>query len=88
MNRDERLAACAEAIERECQLLGATAVEDKLQEGVPETVQTLRDAGALVWMLTGDSSLRTFSSLPAAHLSAHPALVSIPTRLDAFRLRF
>ena len=54
VNRDERLAACAEAIERECQLLGATAVEDKLQEGVPETVQTLRDAGALVWMLTGD----------------------------------
>ena len=53
-NRDERLAACAEAIERECQLLGATAVEDKLQEGVPETVQTLRAAGALVWMLTGD----------------------------------
>ena len=54
VNRDERLAACAEAIERECQLLGATAVEDKLQEGVPETVQTLRAAGALVWMLTGD----------------------------------
>jgi len=41
-------------IEKDCYVVGATAVEDKLQEGVPETIATLRAAGMLVWMLTGD----------------------------------
>ena len=54
VDREDRLAAAAEAIERDCELVGATAVEDKLQEGVPETIATLREAGVLVWMLTGD----------------------------------
>jgi phospholipid-transporting ATPase len=35
-------------------LLGATAIEDKLQKGVPETIFTLLRAGIKVWMLTGD----------------------------------
>ena len=54
VDRDARLAACAETIETGCRLLGATAVEDELQEGVPETIETLRAANVLVWMLTGD----------------------------------
>ena len=40
-------------IEKDCYVVGATAVEDKLQDGVPETIATLRAAGMLVWMLTG-----------------------------------
>lgn len=35
-------------------LLGATAIEDKLQEGVPEAIESLRQAGIKVWVLTGD----------------------------------
>ena len=35
-------------------MLGATAIEDKLQEGVPETIEKLAAAGVGVWMLTGD----------------------------------
>ena len=35
-------------------LLGATAIEDKLQEGVPDTIHTLQMAGIKVWVLTGD----------------------------------
>jgi phospholipid-transporting ATPase len=35
-------------------LLGATAIEDKLQEGVPDTIHTLQLAGIKVWVLTGD----------------------------------
>ena len=54
VDREDRLADVAETIERDCELVGATAVEDKLQEGVPETIATLREAGVLVWMLTGD----------------------------------
>ncbi|XP_053149174.1 phospholipid-transporting ATPase IK [Hemicordylus capensis] len=36
------------------QLLGATAIEDKLQDGVPETIQMLKRGGIKVWVLTGD----------------------------------
>ena len=33
---------------------GATAVEDRLQDGVPRTIRDLQDAGIKIWMLTGD----------------------------------
>lgn len=33
---------------------GATGIEDRLQESVPETIQALREAGTKVWVLTGD----------------------------------
>lgn len=36
------------------QLLGVTAIEDQLQEGVPETIGLLQQAGLKVWVLTGD----------------------------------
>lgn len=41
-------------LERDLQLLGATGIEDKLQDGVPETIDSLRKAGIVVWVLTGD----------------------------------
>jgi P-type E1-E2 ATPase len=41
-------------MERGLALLGATAVEDKLQEGVPEAIASLKAAGVAVWVLTGD----------------------------------
>lgn len=36
---------------------GATGIEDKLQEGVPETIDKLRKAGIKVWVLTGDKQV-------------------------------
>ncbi|XP_076467810.1 phospholipid-transporting ATPase VA-like [Babylonia areolata] len=41
-------------IEQDLELLGATGIEDKLQEGVPDTIAKLRQAGIKVWVLTGD----------------------------------
>ena len=52
--REEKLEAVAEEIERDLVLLGATAIEDRLQDEVPETIQVLREAGIHVWVLTGD----------------------------------
>jgi len=52
--RAEELDKVAELIERNLLLLGATAIEDKLQEGVPDTIFTLQQAGIKVWVLTGD----------------------------------
>lgn len=53
-NRAEELDKAAELIEHDFTLLGATAIEDKLQDGVPETIHTLQTAGIKVWVLTGD----------------------------------
>lgn len=36
------------------QLIGATAIEDKLQDGVPETIAKLAKADIKIWVLTGD----------------------------------
>uniref|UniRef100_A0A4W5K5F2 Phospholipid-transporting ATPase n=1 Tax=Hucho hucho TaxID=62062 RepID=A0A4W5K5F2_9TELE len=53
-NREEGLADLYEEIETGLMLLGATAVEDKLQEGVPETIACLTLANIKIWVLTGD----------------------------------
>ncbi|KAH8589264.1 P-type ATPase-like protein [Bisporella sp. PMI_857] len=53
-NRAEELDKAAEILEKDFYLLGATAIEDRLQDGVPETIHTLQDAGIKVWVLTGD----------------------------------
>ncbi|KAK3718506.1 aminophospholipid translocase [Vermiconidia calcicola] len=53
-NRSEELDKAAELIEHDFTLLGATAIEDKLQDGVPDTIHTLQTAGIKVWVLTGD----------------------------------
>ena len=52
--RGDALDSAAELIEKDLFLLGATAIEDKLQDGVPDTIHTLQMAGIKVWVLTGD----------------------------------
>ncbi|GAA5966757.1 hypothetical protein JCM3765_000939 [Sporobolomyces pararoseus] len=52
--RTEALDKASEIIERDLFLLGATAIEDKLQDGVPDTIYTLQQAGIKIWVLTGD----------------------------------
>ena len=53
-NREEKLDAVYNTIERDLTLIGATAIEDKLQDGVPQTIANLQLAGIKVWVLTGD----------------------------------
>ena len=55
--RAERLVAVADEVEARLELLGATAIEDRLQAGVPATISQLRRAGVKVWMLPGDCAL-------------------------------
>ena len=45
---------CMAEIEVKLELLGATAIEDKLQDEVPETIHSLAQAGIKIWVLTGD----------------------------------
>ncbi|XP_006861984.1 PREDICTED: probable phospholipid-transporting ATPase VA [Chrysochloris asiatica] len=53
-NREELLFQSALRLETNLHLLGATGIEDRLQEGVPETIAKLRQAGLQIWVLTGD----------------------------------
>lgn len=54
----DRTAACKQVVatylENDIELLGLTGVEDRLQDDVKITLETLRNAGIKIWMLTGD----------------------------------
>uniref|UniRef100_A0A4W5L087 Phospholipid-transporting ATPase n=1 Tax=Hucho hucho TaxID=62062 RepID=A0A4W5L087_9TELE len=57
-NRALKLEESYELIEKNLQLLGATAIEDKLQDKVPETIETLMKADIKIWILTGDKNIK------------------------------
>eukprot|EP00668_Euglena_longa_P047508 GGOE01063385.1.p1 GENE.GGOE01063385.1~~GGOE01063385.1.p1 ORF type:complete len:1216 (+),score=365.53 GGOE01063385.1:87-3650(+) len=52
--RAQEMEAVADEVERGMQLLGATGVEDRLQEGVLQCIPRLRQANIRFWMLSGD----------------------------------
>lgn len=54
VDRQKLIENAGEMIEQNFELAGATAIEDKLQNGVPETIDKLRRANIKIWMLTGD----------------------------------
>ena len=53
-DREERVEFVCSDLEQELRLLGATAIEDRLQDGVPETIADLKRAGIRIWVATGD----------------------------------
>lgn len=54
INRAEKVEMCQRKVETGLDLLGATAVEDALQDDVRDTLVSIRAAGIKVWVLTGD----------------------------------
>jgi magnesium-transporting ATPase (P-type) len=54
VNREDRLDKVYDLIESGLSILGVTAVEDKLQDGVEDTLFALKKAGVRVWVITGD----------------------------------
>lgn len=53
-NREEMLENVAEYIEQDFEITGSTAIEDRLQDGVPDAIIHIRQAGIKLWVLTGD----------------------------------
>jgi phospholipid-transporting ATPase len=97
-NRAEELDKAAEIIERDLFFLGATAIEDRLQDGVPETISTLQTAGIKIWVLTGDRQETAINIGMSCKLisedmtlliineeNAHDTRRSIQQKLDAVR---
>jgi phospholipid-translocating ATPase len=76
-NREEAISEAATEIEVDLMLAGLTAVEDKLQDGVPRAIATLRCAGIKIWLLTGDKQATALSTAQAA------SLVNMPQTLNS-----
>ncbi|KAG1664091.1 hypothetical protein FOA52_013275 [Chlamydomonas sp. UWO 241] len=80
-NREAMVARVSERVEADLDLLGATAVEDKLQDGVPQAVQALQDAGIKVWVLTGDKVETAINvALSAALFNSSMSIVELRER--------
>lgn len=54
VDREWKVAEVCERLEHDFEILGVAAIEDRLQDGVPETIEMLRKGGINFWMLTGD----------------------------------
>lgn len=80
-NRDRKLRDSYSAIECNLSLVGATGIEDRLQEGVPETLNSLISAGIVVWVLTGDKPETAINIAYSAKLfSPHMELLKLMAR--------
>jgi phospholipid-translocating ATPase len=53
-NREALVASASAMIEVGLTLVGSSAIEDKLQDGVPETIKLLKQTDIVIWVLTGD----------------------------------
>ena len=87
-DREEKIEAVSDEIEHDLRLIGATAIEDRLQDGVPETIADLKTAGIKVWVATGDkleTAIGEFNDLPWRFISFPytnlPGLRHIPRNL-------
>lgn len=43
-----------DSMENDLEYVGSSAIEDLLQDRVPETIESLMSAGIKIWVLTGD----------------------------------
>ncbi|KAI0201225.1 hypothetical protein F4808DRAFT_130891 [Astrocystis sublimbata] len=69
VDRQKRIEEAAESIEKDFELAGGSAIEDKLQVGVPETIDKLRRANIKIWMLTGDKRETAINIARSANLA-------------------
>lgn len=69
-DRDAKIEEAAALIENNLMLLGATAIEDRLQDGVPECIELLRHANIKIWVLTGDKLETAISIASSTRLIA------------------
>ena len=77
VSRQERIEAAGEIIEQGMDLLGCTAIEDRLQDGVPETIDRLQRANIRIWMLTGDKRETAINIAHSARICQPASLIYI-----------
>jgi phospholipid-translocating ATPase len=88
MNRDEKVANAYAEIETNMVLLGATGIEDKLQDDVEATLEVLRFAGIKIWVLTGDKTETAINiSFSCKHFSKSMEKMFLIDLVDAARIK-
>jgi phospholipid-transporting ATPase len=85
LGRGNLLRGVAANIERNLRLLGASGIEDKLQDGVPEAIEKLRQAGIKVWVLTGDKQETAILILLLPFPSINPVSSNLNVALPIFK---
>ncbi|XP_074924970.1 phospholipid-transporting ATPase IG isoform X5 [Chelonoidis abingdonii] len=81
-DREEKMARIFDDIEADMHLIGATAVEDRLQEHAAETIEALQTAGMKVWVLTGDKMETAKSTCYASRLfQTNTELLELTTKM-------
>ncbi|CBX96742.1 hypothetical protein LEMA_P110070.1 [Plenodomus lingam JN3] len=96
VDRTRLIEEAGDKIEQDLDLCAATAIEDKLQHGVPEAIDKLRRAGIKMWMLTGDKRetainigyscrlIKDYSTVTILdHESPTPLLTTLTTAITA-----
>lgn len=87
VERQAKISAVIESLEREMELLCLTGVEDRLQDRVRPTLELLRNAGVKIWMLTGDKLETACCIAKSSHLVGRSqgihVLKNVTTRTDA-----
>ncbi|KAF9261251.1 phospholipid-translocating P-type ATPase [Marasmius fiardii PR-910] len=76
-DREGKIEAVSEEIEKDLRLLGATAIEDKLQDGVPEAIADLKRAGIRIWVATGDKLETAIAIGRSTNLIGHDSNIII-----------
>jgi phospholipid-translocating ATPase len=69
-DREAKVDALSDELEQDLRLLGATAIEDRLQDGVPEAIADLKRAGIKIWVATGDKLETAIGMYPFFDLSS------------------
>merc|ERR1740133_624551 len=72
----------AELIEKDMVLVGASAIEDKLQDEVPQTIADIRAAGIKIWVLTGDKMETAINIGYSCKLLVHDGMRVLKMKAD------
>jgi magnesium-transporting ATPase (P-type) len=84
-NKDEKLNSLFDSMERDLFYLGSSAIEDKLQENVAETIDHIMQANIRVWVLTGDkqeTAIEIARSCKLIQEGMKEIILSSSTRID------
>lgn len=82
VNRDENIAAAGAELEKDMVFLGVTAIEDRLQDEVPEVIADLAKAGIILWMLTGDKLETAINIGHSCNLLLHDTKTVTLTKIE------
>ena len=87
VNRDEEVDKWSKIIEGDLTLIGASAIEDRLQDRVPETIENLRKSGIHIWMLTGDKIETAINiAYSAKLLQKNSGIILVDKELEKYKI--